>query len=62
MKIKEYISQNKEKFLNELFELLKIESVSADPNTEILLILFQMVEALNLIIPQLQLLSLQSKP
>ncbi len=31
MKIKEYISQNKEKFLNELFELLKIESVSADP-------------------------------
>ena len=28
--IKEYIENNKDRFLNELFELLKIESVSAD--------------------------------
>ena len=28
--IKEYINNNKERFLDELFELLKIESVSAD--------------------------------
>ena len=28
--IKEYINNNKERFLDELFELLRIESVSAD--------------------------------
>ena len=28
--IKEYINNNKERFLDELFELLKIQSVSAD--------------------------------
>ena len=28
--IKEYIHKNKERFLDELFELLRIESVSAD--------------------------------
>ena len=28
--IKEYINDNKDRFLSELFELLKIESVSAD--------------------------------
>ena len=27
-----YIQENKEKFLNELIELLKIPSISADPN------------------------------
>ena len=31
MNTKDYINQNKERFLNELLELLKIESVSADP-------------------------------
>ena len=31
MKIQQFINDNKERFLNELFELLKIESVSADP-------------------------------
>ena len=29
--VQDYISQNKERFLNELMELLKIPSVSADP-------------------------------
>ncbi|RYY07590.1 MAG: peptidase dimerization domain protein, partial [Sphingobacteriaceae bacterium] len=29
--IKEYVSANKERFLNELFELLRFPSVSADP-------------------------------
>ena len=32
MKTKEYIENNKERFLEELFELLKIPSVSADPS------------------------------
>ena len=32
MKIQQFINDNKERFLNELFELLKIESVSADPS------------------------------
>ncbi len=31
MKTKRFIKDNKERFLNELFELLKIQSVSADP-------------------------------
>ena len=31
MKTKQFIKDNKEKFLNELFELLKIQSVSVDP-------------------------------
>jgi len=31
MKIQQFINDNKERFLNELFELLKMESVSADP-------------------------------
>src|SRR3546814_20882814 len=30
-KIKAYIDKNKERFLNELFDMLKIPSVSADP-------------------------------
>ena len=30
--IKEYINKNKERFINELIELLKIPSISADPN------------------------------
>ena len=34
MNTKDYINQNKERFLNELLELLKIESVSADPKFE----------------------------
>ena len=29
--IKTYISQNKERFINELIELLRIPSISADP-------------------------------
>ena len=32
MKTKEYIENNKGRFLEELFELLKIPSVSADPS------------------------------
>ena len=32
--IKEYINDNKDRFLSELFELLKIESVSADSKFE----------------------------
>ena len=31
MNISNYIKENKERFLNELFDLLKIESISADP-------------------------------
>jgi len=31
MKTKRFIKDNKERFLKELFELLKIQSVSADP-------------------------------
>ena len=34
MNTKDYINQNKERFLNELLELLKSESVSADPKFE----------------------------
>ena len=30
--IKQYINENKERFINELIELLKIPSISADPN------------------------------
>ena len=30
--IKDYIQTNKNRFLDELFELLRISSVSADPN------------------------------
>ena len=31
MQIKDYIDSNKERFLDELYDLLRIESVSADP-------------------------------
>ena len=31
MNINNYINENKDRFLDELFELLRIESVSADP-------------------------------
>ena len=30
--IKPYVQENKERFINELIELLKIPSISADPN------------------------------
>ena len=30
--IKKYINENKERFINELIELLKIPSISADPS------------------------------
>ena len=31
MQIKDYIDSNKDRFLDELYDLLRIESVSADP-------------------------------
>ena len=55
MKTKEYIFQNKEKFLNELFELLKIESVSADPKFK-----NEVEKASDFIVTKLKLLGLDN--
>jgi|TARA_B110000438_G_scaffold27292_1_gene26088 acetylornithine deacetylase/succinyl-diaminopimelate desuccinylase-like protein len=55
MKTKEYIENNKERFLEELFELLKIPSVSADPSFK-----EEVSKAADYLVKQLQFLDLDN--
>ena len=55
MKTKDYINQNKDRFLNELLELLKIESVSADPKFK-----KEVDKAADFVVGKLELLALDN--
>ena len=55
MKTKDYINQNKDRFLNELLELLKVESVSADPKFK-----KEVDKAADFVVGKLELLALDN--